>query len=382
MKRSTDRILTTHTGSLPRPRDLVEQLQARDSGQPVDTAAFESRVRESVAEIVRHQAATGVDIVNDGEQSKISYSTYVKERLSGFDGEETAPVVRGESADFPNWGKGRQSRLAGLFSRPACNGPIAWKDKSGLIQDLENLKSASLDVDVEEVFMTAASPGVVAHFMGDQYYGTEEKYMAALAEAMKEEYEAINQAGFLLQLDCPDLAASRHSRFASLSNEEFLKIVEMHLEVLNYAVSEISPDRMRLHLCWGNYEGPHHLDIPLKEIIGLVLAARPGAVSFEGANPRHEHEWAVFKDVKLPDGKIIIPGVLDSTTNYIEHPELVAQRIVRYAEVVGRENVIAGSDCGFSTLARTNPTVDPDITWAKLQAMAEGAEIASKELWS
>ena len=206
--------------------------------------------------------------------------------------------------------------------------------------------------------------------------------MAALAEAIKEEYEAINQAGFLLQLDCPDLAGGRHSRSASLSNEEFLKIVEMHLEVLNYAVSEISPDRMRLHLCWGNYEGPHHLDIPLKEIIGLVLAARPGAVSFEGANPRHEHEWAVFKDVKLPDGKIIIPGVLDSTTNYIEHPELVAQRIVRYAGVVGRENVIAGSDCGFSTFARTKPTIDPDITWAKLQAMAEGAEIASKELWS
>ena len=381
MKRSTDRILTTHTGSLPRPRDLIEQLQARDSGQPVDTVAFESRVRESVAEIVRHQAAAGVDIVNDGEQSKIGYSTYVKERLSGFDGEETAPVVMGESADFPNWGTGLQSRLAG-YTRPVCNGPIAWKDKSGLFQDLENLKSASLDVDVEEVFMTAASPGVVASFMGDQYYGTEEKYMAALAEAMKEEYEAINQAGFLLQLDCPDLAGGRHSRSASLSNEAFLKIVEMHLEVLNYAVSEISPDRMRLHLCWGNYEGPHHLDIPLKEIIGLVLAARPGAVSFEGANPRHEHEWAVFKDVKLPDGKIIIPGVLDSTTNYIEHPELVAQRIVRYAGVVGRENVIAGSDCGFSTFARTKPTIDPDITWAKLQAMAEGAEIASKELWS
>ena len=315
------------------------------------------------------------------EGIKIGYSTYVKERLSGFDGEETAPVVMGESADFPNWGTGLQSRLAG-YTRPVCNGPIAWKDKSGLFQDLENLKSASLDVDVEEVFMTAASPGVVASFMGDQYYGTEEKYMAALAEAMKEEYEAINQAGFLLQLDCPDLAGGRHSRSASLSNEEFLKIVEMHLEVLNYAVSEISPDRMRLHLCWGSYEGPHHLDIPLKEIIGLVLAARPGAVSFEGANPRHEHEWAVFKDVKLPDGKIIIPGVLDSTTNYIEHPELVAQRIVRYAGVVGRENVIAGSDCGFSTFARTKPTIDPDITWAKLQAMAEGAEIASKELWS
>ena len=319
MKRSTDRILTTHTGSLPRPRDLIEQLQARDSGQPVDTAAFESRVRESVAEIVRHQAAAGVDIVNDGEQSKISYSTYVKERLSGFDGEETAPVVMGESADFPNWGTGLQSRLAG-FTRPVCTGPIAWKDKSGLIQDLENLKSASLDVDVEEVFMTAVSPGVVAHFMGDQYYGTEGKYMAALAEAMKEEYKAINQAGFLLQLDCPDLAAGRHSRFASLSNEEFLKIVEMHLEVLNYAVSEISPDRMRLHLCWGNYEGPHHLDIPLKEIIGLVLAARPGAVSFEGANPRHEHEWEVFKDVKLPDGKIIIPAswIRQPTTSSIQ----------------------------------------------------------------
>ena len=213
MKRSTDRILTTHTGSLPRPPDLIELLQARDSGEPVDTAALESRVRESVGEIVRHQAEVGVDVANDGEQSKIGYSTYVKERLSGFDGEETAAMVRGESADFPNWGAGLQSRLAG-YTRPACNGPIAWKDKSGLIQDLENLKAASTGADVEEVFMTAASPGVVAHFMGDQYYGTEEKYMAALAEAMKEEYEAIHQAGFLLQLDCPDLAMSRHSRFA------------------------------------------------------------------------------------------------------------------------------------------------------------------------
>jgi 5-methyltetrahydropteroyltriglutamate--homocysteine methyltransferase len=231
------------------------------------------------------------------------------------------------------------------------------------------------------VFMTVASPGVIAHFLQNEYYPSRDAYLARLAEVMKEEYDAIYQAGFLVQVDCPDLAMGRHLRFPDLSTPEFLKIAEANIEALNDALRDIPPDRLRIHLCWGNYEGPHHRDIPLKDILGLVLKARPQAISFEGANPRHEHEWAVFREVKLPEDKVIIPGVVDSTTNFIEHPELVAQRIVRYAEVVGRERVIAGSDCGFATFARSNPVVEPEIVWPKLRAMAEGARLASKELW-
>jgi 5-methyltetrahydropteroyltriglutamate--homocysteine methyltransferase len=379
MKRSTERILTTHTGSLPRPDDLTPLLRAKDAGESTDQAALDRRVREAVDEVVRRQAEAGIDVLNDGEMGKIGYSTYVKDRLTGFEGEETARMPRGEARDFPEWAA--KALFAFDYRRPMCNGPIAWKNFAEVQRDIDNLRAATQGLNQEEVFMTAASPGVVAHFLGDSYYGSEEKFVYALADVMKDEYDAIHRAGFILQLDCPDLAMSRHGRFVDLSDEEFLKMATLHVEALNHATRDIPSDRMRLHLCWGNYEGPHHMDIPLSAILPVALTSRCGAVSFEGANPRHEHEWKVFQDVKLPDGYVVIPGVLDSTTNFVEHPELVAQRLVRYANVVGKENVIAGTDCGFGTFARTNPTVDPKIAWAKLQAMAEGARLASKQLW-
>jgi 5-methyltetrahydropteroyltriglutamate--homocysteine methyltransferase len=377
MKRSTDRILTTHTGSLPRPADLTATLEALDAGTIPDTEAFDGRVRRAVVDIVRKQAEAGVDIVSDGEQGKVGYSTYVKHRLTGFGGQSRV-AVRADWADFPE-AAARYTRAAG--ERPACNGPIAWKDRVAVQKDIANFKAALSEVHVEDAFMTAASPGVIAHFLRNEYYPSRDAYLAHLSDVMKEEYDAIVQAGFVLQLDCPDLGMGRHLAFPDLSTRDFVKIAEANVEALNHALRDISPDRMRLHLCWGNYEGPHHRDIPLREILGVVLKARPQAISFEGANPRHEHEWTVFRDVSLPEGKVIIPGVLDSTTNFIEHPELVAQRIVRYAELVGKENVIAGSDCGFGTFARSNYQVEPEIVWAKLQAMAEGARLASRELW-
>ena len=378
MKRSTDRILTTHTGSLPRPMDLAAMLEAFDSGAAPDRETFEPRVRAAVAEVVKIQVESGVDVVSDGEQGKVGYSTYVRHRLTGFDGEGSVSI-RSDWADFPE-AVARQPRPT-TVSRPACDGPIEWKDREAVQSDIANFKAALSGVNPAEAFMTAASPGVIAHFLINQYFPSHEAYLGRLAEVMKEEYNAIHQAGILLQVDCPDLAMGRHLRFPDLSNQEFLKIAEANIEALNHALSDIPPDRIRLHLCWGNYEGPHQRDIPMEEIIGVVLKARPQALSFEGANPRHGHEWEVFRNVKLPDGKIIIPGVLDSTTNYIEHPQLVAQRIVRYAELVGRENVIAGSDCGFGTFARTNNMVEPEIVWAKFQAMAEGARLATERLW-
>jgi 5-methyltetrahydropteroyltriglutamate--homocysteine methyltransferase len=380
MKRSTDRILTTHTGSLPRPSDLVDMVLRRDAKQPVDEEAFAARVRSAVAEVVRRQAAIGIGVVNDGEQGKPGYATYMKDRLTGFEGESTPPGVSGEAKDFPEYSVRRAGRASPM--RPACNGPIAWKNRDAVRTDIENLKAAVKEVKAEEVFMTAASPGVVPHFMKDQYYGTEEKYLYALADALKEEYDAVHRAGFVLQVDCPDLCMSRHNRFPDLSTKDFKKIAELHVEALNHALRDIPPDGVRLHMCWGNYEGPHHLDIPLEEIIDVALKANVGALSFEGANPRHEHEWAVFRKFPLPDGLIIIPGVIDSTTNFVEHPELVAQRIVRYAEVVGRQNVIAGTDCGFGTFVRAEPAIDPRIAWAKLKSLADGAAIASEQLWS
>ena len=378
MKRSTERILTTHTGSLPRPMDLAAMLEAFDSGAAPDRETFEPRVRAAVAEVVKIQVESGVDVVSDGEQGKVGYSTYVRHRLTGFDGEGSVSV-RSDWADFPE-AIARQPRPT-TVSRPACDGPIEWKDREAVQTDIANFKAALSGVNPAEAFMTAASPGVIAHFLINQYFPSHEAYLARLAELMKEEYNAIHQAGFLLQVDCPDLAMGRHLRFPDLSNQEFLKIAEANIEALNHALADIPPDAIRLHLCWGNYEGPHQRDIPLEDIIGVVLKARPQAISFEGANPRHEHEWEVFRSVKLPDGKIIIPGVLDSTTNYIEHPQLVAQRIIRYAELVGKENVIAGSDCGFGTFARTTYTVEPEIVWAKFRAMAEGARLATERLW-
>jgi 5-methyltetrahydropteroyltriglutamate--homocysteine methyltransferase len=379
MKLSTDRILTTHTGSLPRPEDLTTTLEALDSGRMPDAAAFDARVRRAVADIVRQQLEAGVDIVNDGEQGKVGYSTYVRHRLTGFGGQAAVPI-RADWADFPK-AAARGERRSTVM-RPACNGPIEWKDRTAIQKDIANFKSAVEQAKPADAFMSAASPGVVAHFLKNEYYPTRDAYLARLADIMKEEYDAIHRAGFVLQLDCPDLAMGRHLAFPEISNAEFLKIAAANIEALNHAVRDIPADRMRLHLCWGNYEGPHHRDIPLRELLPVALKAKPQALSFEGANPRHEHEWVVFREIRLPDDRVIIPGVLDSTTNFIEHPELVAQRLVRYAEIVGRERVIAGTDCGFATFARSAHTVEPEIAWAKFNAMAEGARLASQQLWT
>jgi len=380
MKRSTERILTTHTGSLPRPEDLVTMLYAKDKGERQDQAAFDARVRRAVADIVRKQIECGVDIVNDGEVGKIGYSTYVKDRLTGFGGEGRLPGIA-DLLEFPEFAQ----RLFGEkalaeMSTPACTGPITYKDKTALQKDLENFKAALQGVKPEETFLSAASPGVISLFLKNNYYPTHEAYLATLADVMKEEYNAIHRAGFLLQVDCPDLAMGRHIQFADASLKEFRQKIELHVEALNHALADIPPEQVRLHLCWGNYEGPHHRDVPLRDIIDIIVKARPAGISFEAANPRHAHEWKVFQEFKLPADKVLIPGVLDSTTNYIEHPELVAERICQFATVVGRENVIAGTDCGFSTFAGLT-TVDPKITWAKFQAMAEGARLASQRLW-
>jgi 5-methyltetrahydropteroyltriglutamate--homocysteine methyltransferase len=378
MKLSTDRILTTHTGSLPRAQDLTTTLEELDSGRMPDPAAFETRVRRAVGDIVRQQMDAGVDIVNDGEQGKVGYSTYVRHRLTGFDGQAAVPV-RADWADFPE--AAARSERRSTIMRPACNGPIDWKDRNAVQKDVANFKAALASAKPADAFMTAASPGVIAHFLKNDHYPSRDAYLARLADVMKEEYDAIHRAGFVLQIDCPDLAMGRHLAFPEVSNADFLKIAAANIEALNHALRDIPADRMRLHLCWGNYEGPHHRDIPLRELLPVALKAKPQALSFEGANPRHEHEWVVFREIRLPDDRVIIPGVLDSTTNFIEHPELVAQRLVRYAEIVGRERVIAGTDCGFATFARSVNQVEPEITWAKFKSMAEGARLASKQLW-
>jgi len=371
---STDRILTTHTGSLPRPTGLTDRCDA-------------AAVRAAVAETVRRQRDAGLDIINDGEVSKPDYATYVTERLSGFDGEpiDVQWPVRA-LGDFPEYYARQQAPEGEPRVLPSNSGPVGYTGRAKVEADIASLKSAAGDgggimpaAGDGEVFMSAASPGIIAWWLRSTYYRSTEEYLYALADAMKHEYDAIYQAGFVLQLDCPDLAATWETD-PDLDAEGFRKQVALRLEALNHATRDIPPDRLRMHLCWGNDEGPHHTDVPLAGFIDLVLAARPGAVSFEAANPRHEHEWTVFEDVKLPDGKVIIPGVLDSTTNFIEHPELVAQRLTRYAGLVGKTNVIAGTDCGFASAA-DGLAVDPKIAWAKLAAMAEGARLASDRLW-
>jgi 5-methyltetrahydropteroyltriglutamate--homocysteine methyltransferase len=380
MNRSTRRFLTTHTGSLPRPDDLIRMMFAKEDGVPVDPAALAARIRSAVAEVVGRQAGAGIDIVNDGEFSKPSYATYVKDRLSGFEG-TSQPLQYQDLVDFP----GMARRVFGDPGRarrrtPACTGPIAVRDARATHVDVDNLKAALGPGRAADTFLTAASPGVVSLFFRNDYYPTHEAYLFAIADAMRQEYEAVARAGFVLQVDCPDLAMGRHIQFAGVSLDEFRKMARVHVEALNHALATIAPDQVRLHLCWGNYEGPHHYDVPLADIIDIVLAARPSGISFEAANPRHAHEWTLFERVKLPAGKLIIPGVLDSTTNFIEHPELVAERIGRYARLVGRENVIAGTDCGFGTWVG-QAAVDPDVVWAKLASLAEGARLASRALW-
>jgi 5-methyltetrahydropteroyltriglutamate--homocysteine methyltransferase len=379
MRRSTDRILTTHTGSLPRPDDLRELLAAAERGEKPDAATFQERVREAVDETVRLQREAGIDIVNDGEVGKPGYSTYIKDRCTGFEGESRSSMVQGEGKDFPEWAARRAAAGTPAISRPACNGPIAWKDFDAVRRDIENLRAAAASSGAEEVFMSAASPGVIAIFLTNDYYPSHEAYLEAITNVMRDEYRAIVDAGFTLQLDCPDLAMSRHNRMADRSLDDFRSLVEMHVAAVNEATKDIDPEMMRLHLCWGNYEGPHHMDVPLKDIIDIVLKARPAGISFEGANPRHEGEWRVWRDVKLPPDKLLFPGVIDSTTNFVEHPDVVADRLIRYTEVVGMENVVASSDCGFGTFA-TFTAVDPRITWAKLRSLSEGAAQATQEL--
>jgi 5-methyltetrahydropteroyltriglutamate--homocysteine methyltransferase len=380
VKRSTDGILTTHTGSLPRPADLVDMIYARQAGS-VGEQAFQERVADAVDEVVRRQVDAGLTVVNDGEQPRISYTIYVTDRLSGFGGEGRYHQSR-DVTDFPTYAE--RVRSEGGDQRPtppACIGPVTLTDPTAVERDIANLRSALRGVPAQEGFLTSVSPGQLARFIVNEYYPTHEEYLYALAEAMRPEYEAIAAAGLVLQLDCPDLASGRSNQFADLSLAEFRDIIRLHIEVLNVATANIPPEQMRIHICWGNAEGPHHRDIPLADVVDLVLQGRPSAISFEAANPRHEHEWRLFEDAPLPEGKVVIPGVIDSTTNYIEHPELVAQRIERFAAVVGRENVIAGTDCGFGNFAGKS-VVDNEIAWAKLASLAEGAAIATDRLWS
>jgi 5-methyltetrahydropteroyltriglutamate--homocysteine methyltransferase len=369
------RILTTHIGSLPRPADLITLLKQHDAGG--GAAELHSRAQSAVTDIVKAQVAAGIDIVNDGEQGRTDYSTYIKDRLTGFEGEHADQVMGADMKEFPEFAARRRGSV---FKRPTCSGPIKWKDFGAVERDIQALAKAARAAGADNVFMTSVSPGQAARFLLNRHYPTDEAYIGALADVLKREYAGIVGAGFTLQLDCPDLASGRNNQFQHLTLKEFQKVAAMHVEALNHAVAGLPPERMRLHICWGNYEGPHHRDVALRDLIGILLKARPAGLSVEAANPRHAHEWSVFEDVKLPEGKTIIPGVLDTTTNFIEHPELVARRIVQYARVVGRDRVIAGVDCGFATFADT-PTIDPKIAWAKLGAMVEGARLASRALW-
>jgi 5-methyltetrahydropteroyltriglutamate--homocysteine methyltransferase len=380
MKASQDRILTTHVGSLPRPQELRELLVKKDQGEPYDKAALARLTRQAVADIVRRQVSVGVDIVNDGEMSKPGYSTYVADRLTGFAGHEPA-LPRLDTRDHPNF-LAAYERMTGanVARRAVCVGPVAVRDREPLKEDLDNLKAALAGSGATEGFMTAASPGLVPVFQINRHYPSHEAYVEAIAAAMQEEYEAIVAAGFMLQLDCPDLAMAHHTSFQELDEAAFLKRAQFHVEVLNHALRNVPAEMSRIHICWGNYEGPHDHDIAFAKIAPILVKSKPQALVVEAANPRHEHEWAVWKDIKLPDDKILIPGVLDTSTNYVEHPELVAERLCRFADIVGRERVIAGSDCGFGTFAGYGK-LDPDISFKKLGAMAEGAAIASKRLW-
>jgi 5-methyltetrahydropteroyltriglutamate--homocysteine methyltransferase len=379
VKRSTDRILTTHTGSLPRPKDLLGLLRDREEGRPIAEATLRDRTRSAVLDVVKKQRESGLSVVNDGEQGRADYTIYVKDRLTGFAGESSS-WPNPDAEEFPEWTEMARQFAPPFQKRPACTGPVEWKDWAAVERDIQNLKDAAAAGGADEVFMTSPSPGQIGRFLQNRFYPSDEKYLYILADVMKREYRAIVDAGFILQIDCPDLALGRHTQFAHLSLREFRDIAAMHVEVLNYAVADIAPDRMRIHVCWASTGGPHHRDLPLKDIADVVIKARPTGVVIAGANPRHEHEWKVWKDIKLPDGKVLVAGVIDSTTNFIEHPELVAERIARYAGVVGRENVIAGVDCGFGTFAG-RVQVDTNIVWHKLRALVEGASLASRALW-
>jgi 5-methyltetrahydropteroyltriglutamate--homocysteine methyltransferase len=380
MEVSTDRILTTHVGSLPRPQDVVDLLFAQDRGEAIDEAQFDTVVRNAVNETVRLQADAGIDIIDDGEMSKISYATYIRHRLTGFEGDSARPTPQ-DLDDYPEY----RDRLvkaghSATYKRPACKGPIAVKNLEPVRQDIARLKDALAKTKAKDGFMNAVSPGTIAVFQPNEYYPSHQAYLDALASAMREEYEMIVKSGLILSIDCPDLAMGRHTRFKNLTDEEFLRNAELQVEALNYALENVPADRVRMHICWGNYEGSHVNDMDCKRIFPIVIKAKPMALLIEGANPRHEHEWQAWESIKLPEDKILIPGVIGANSNYVEHPEVVAQRIVRYAGVVGKERVIAGTDCGFGTFAGFG-SVYPPFCWMKMKSLAEGARIASAQLW-
>jgi 5-methyltetrahydropteroyltriglutamate--homocysteine methyltransferase len=377
---AADRILTTHVGSLPRSAAVVALLTLRDQGSAYDPAEFRSTMAAAVDAHVARQRATGIDIPSDGETSKISYSTYMKDRLSGFAGDQARQVAL-DLADFPEF-RARMQVFSGKqsFQRQVCVGPIAVVERESLRHDIEDFGAACRRHGVARGFLNSASPGVVAAFQPNRYYPSHSAYIEAIAAAMQEEYEAIVAAGFDLQLDCPDLAMARHTGFQDLSEEEFLARANEQVDVMNHALRNIDPARLRMHVCWGNYEGPHDHDIALEKILPIVLRARPAQILFEASNPRHAHEWAVWRDAQIPDEKILVPGLLTSTSNYVEHPELIAQRVQQFADIVGRERVIAGTDCGFGTFAGIGK-MDPEISWRKLASLAEGAARASDRLF-
>jgi 5-methyltetrahydropteroyltriglutamate--homocysteine methyltransferase len=386
VKTSKDRILTTHTGSLSRPKALTELILRRETSGTVDTASFEAEAAKAVEDVVGKQVAAGIDIVSDGEMSKPSYTTYIRHRVSGIEPDPRAAqkgrdiMIGRDMLEHPDFAQQR-----GNFSDvpfPGCVGELRYKDCVSLERDLAHLKAAADKWHPTEVFMTAPSPGILTRFIINLHYPSEDAYLAALADVMQTEYRAIVEAGFLLQIDAPDLASARNNQYRHLSDDEFRSVIaERNVAMLNAATAGLPSDRMRLHICWGNYEGPHTHDLPLTKIIDIAFKATPQAISIEAANPRHDHEWEDMQEVKVPDDKILIPGVIDSTNNFVEHPRLVAQRLLRYAQFMDRERLIAGIDCGFGTAVRREPKVTDSIVWAKLRALHEGAELASRRLW-
>jgi 5-methyltetrahydropteroyltriglutamate--homocysteine methyltransferase len=380
MRLSTDRILTTHVGSMPRTQAVVDMLMARENRSAYEPAAFDAVMTQAVAEVVARQVKAGIDIVSDGEVSKISYATYIKDRLSGFDGDKPRQIAL-DLQPYPEF-RARMAIFAGkqTFKRQCCVGPIAMVERECLHKDLANLRAAVDRHAPADAFLNAASPGVVAAFQPNEYYPTHEAYVEAIAAAMREEYEAIAAAGFVLQIDCPDLAMARHTGFQDLTEEQFLKRASFHVEALNEALRNVPASQLRMHVCWGNYEGPHDHDIDVAKVLPIILKAKPAAILFEAANPRHAHEWQAWSEARIPQDKVLVPGLLTSTSNYVEHPELIAQRIGVFADIVGRERVLAGTDCGFGTFAGIGK-MDAEISYAKLAALAEGARRASARLW-
>ena len=381
MIKSTSRILTTHVGSLPRSKEVTDLVFAKEHNKPVDEDLFDNVIQDAVYDVVERQMQSKVDVVSDGEMSKISYSTYIKDRITGFEGDSPRSPPK-DLEDFPGFMK-RQSQSGGTptYSRPCCVSDIHVKSVLPLTKDVANFRLAIDKYLPTDSFMNAASPGVIALFLPNKHYSTQEQYLEALAEAMRPEYEAIVAAGFILQIDSPDIGLGKHMMFKHEPEENYVRLANQHIEILNHSLRNIPADRVRMHVCFGNYEGPHHHDASMSVVLPIALRAKPQALLFETANPRHAHEWTIFRDAKIPDDKILVPGVIDSTTNFIEHPELVAQRIECYANIVGKERVMAGTDCGFSTFAGFG-AVDEDIVYAKLASLAEGAAIASKRLWA